>query len=244
MSASSNNGNDSRVSHNYRMPVHQKRSNGTDPYNPNIPLRCPSPNPNGRVSRQRRHSTPHISTVRFLELKPSQPTPMVKQHHHHHPDGKAIPMTRERSPIVIRSDPQFSRRRSRSLVKRYYPEEYVTHFSSSSIHQNITPNGKESAPRKNLRTIAETSQASSSEAPLINQDALAKTPWTDRYRSHLGPFQCDGFTFDDETLSQTVSRTCRTRSPTMLFVLSELQTHLSRNVSLVGWNVCPTVVEL
>lgn len=226
MSASTNSGNDSRVSHNYRMPVHQKRSNGNDPYNPNVPLRCPSPNPTGRVSRQRRHSTPHISTVRFLELKPSQPTPMVKQHHHHHSDGKPIPMTRERSPVVIRSDAQFSRRRSRSLVKRYYPEEHVTHFSSFVTNQNIAPSFKESASRKNLRTIAETSVTSSSDAPLINQDALAKVPWKDRYRSHLGPFQHDGFIFDDETLSQTVSRTCREQSRAMLLVLSELQTSL------------------
>ena len=213
MLTSSSNGNDFRVSHNYRMPVHQKRSNGTDPYNPNVPTRSPSPNPTGRISRQRRHSTPHISTVRFLELKQSQPNPGLKQHHHHHLDGKPIPTMRERSPIPNRSDGPFSRRRSRSLVKRYYPDDYVT---PSTVNPNPPTNFKDFGTRKNLRTIAETSVTSSSEAPLVNQDSLNRKTWKDRNRFHLGVSQHDGFFFDEETLSQIVSRTCTERSQSVL----------------------------
>lgn len=133
-----NSTNDGRISHNYRMPSHPKRSN---PGDPSLHFRSPSPQNISRPAK-RRHSTPHLSTVRFHDHKTP---PINRRLRNYHPEIRSIAASRDRLAKT--------HRRSRSLVKRPQSDESLTPLGSPMTTMNsISPIAK-----RNLRSIAETS---------------------------------------------------------------------------------------
>lgn len=171
----SNTNHDNRTSHNYRMPLtHPKRSNPTESY---PAFRSPSPKPIIRTTR-RRHSTPHLSTVRFYEQKTP---PMNRRIRQYHPEIRSIAASRDRI--------NKTHRRSRSLIKRPHPDDSMLHLASSMTNMNSAS----SISKQNLRSIAETS---TSEVLSLDPDL-----WT---RQHQQNRLEDGYLSDQETWSETV----------------------------------------
>ena len=172
--AVSNTSHDNRTSHNYRMPAHPKRSSPAETF---PAFRSPSPKPIVRLTR-RRHSTPHLSTVRFHEQKTP---PMNRRMRHYHPDIRSIAASRDR---IAKTH-----RRSRSLVRRPQPDDSTAHLESSMS----TMNSMSPISKRNLRSIAETS---ATEVLSLDHDLCTRPHQLNRFD--------DGYLSDQETWSETV----------------------------------------
>ena len=196
MLSSTNSNYDSRVSQNYRMPNQQKRLPCIDGYKTNGHLRSNSPNPK-RYLTGRRHSTPHLTGRTPTEIKSSQPNTMLKDYH---PESSKI---KERTPISNRPERRFSRRRSRSLVKRYpYPDDRTMPITPSLMNTDvIIP----LSSNRSLHRITEASTYSTSETPSTNYDPITRKLWTQRSQKRVHDSQpADDINSDDETFSESV----------------------------------------
>jgi hypothetical protein len=193
------------------MPMHQKRSTGTDTYisSPTL-LRSYSPNPMMSRITRRRHSTPHMSTKRLLEFKPLPSNAVLKYVHAYAPapvHARALPLTRERYPTPNRTDLIKHRRRSRSLVRRYHPNDYHTHHAPSWLTSaNTHVETKVPMVKKNLRHITEPSVTSLSDVPFIHHDLSPTKPCTTRYQLKTYNTDDNLCMSHEETLSENVSR--------------------------------------
>ncbi|CAF1337300.1 unnamed protein product [Adineta ricciae] len=151
------------------------------------------------ISR-RRHSTPQVSTLRFVELKSPQSHPFVKQYYvnarttrtmHKDPNGKSD---------LIRSPP-----RPATLVKPRYPDERTARLLP--IPTSLCLNNDIFLPvaKKNRSTIVETPSPATCDLQTINYSEVSKKRWNKREKAFSVDLDSDVFRSNEESIMDYVS---------------------------------------
>ena len=185
---------DSQLLHVPQKSTNRKRNFTADNHVSISRAHSPSSKKSVLISR-RRHSTPQVSTLRFVELKSPQSHPFVKQYY-----------VNTRTTRTIHKDPNVkSPPRPATLVKPRHPDERTTRLLP--IPTSLCLNNDIFLPvaKKNRSTIVETPSPAKCDLQTINYSEVGNKRWNRREKAFSLDFGSDVYRSDEESIEDCVS---------------------------------------
>ncbi|UJR27114.1 hypothetical protein I4U23_008413 [Adineta vaga] len=185
---------DSQLLHVPRRPIVRKPHFINDNHVSISRIHSPSSRKTMLTSR-RRHSTPQVSTLRFVESKSPQLHPITKQYYLNTRAIRTIHKEQSLKSDLFKSPP-----RPATLVKPRHPDDRTTRLPTTPTSLCFNNDIFLPMAKKNRSTIVETPSPAASDFLTGNQNAFSKRQWNRREKAISLDFDTDLFKPDDESL--------------------------------------------